>query len=396
MTLQKAFYGFFDGEKTINLTTLTDDDGGYIIFLDEFDFLENDLVGLICRAPQICDPFHLVELFYKAMKQHKLPRENYPIRSNDIRKRIEAIKRIVDDLQESGLQYPTINQFTSQVPKQLAGMKRNQRRQANASPAIFRTQHTISTNYLYVRQTNRSFDIFTEPDLLDETPHSALPLFDAVSLACQQIIWLFKQLRLGNDEIIYRELLRHCFENTIFPQELALISHFAHPSIPDESNDLSSLLAQGYSLYDIYDLQQLTDDEEVEVRHFGIHLTPESILWSLATHNLVFALSATTDIPRYVHHFHVDWLREHIPVYGPDQEDITLISELNSKKAKIRGNKITLAVLDGLQDDHPYEQRLFNFIEAVAKDENFGNDTQEGHLKTTSSALFCYPITYIF
>src|SRR5260370_36227765 len=67
VTLHKAFQGFFDGRKTLNLTRLEDEDGGYIIFLDEFDFLENDLVGLICRAPQISNPFRVVELFYRAM-----------------------------------------------------------------------------------------------------------------------------------------------------------------------------------------------------------------------------------------------------------------------------------------------------------------------------------------
>lgn len=387
MTLQKGFYGFFDGEKTLNLTLLTEEDGGYIIFLDEFDFLENDLVGLICRAPQIRDPFHLVELFYRAMTQHKLPRENYP-RSQNIRTRIEAIKKIVDDLQGSGLHYPTINQFTSQLPKQLAALNRSQRRRANPSPAIFRTQHTISTNYLYLRETNRSFDIFTEPDLSDESPYSALQLFDAVSSASEQIIWLFKQLRLGDDEIMYRELMRHCFENTIFPEELALITQFAHTPLQGEPSELSALLAQGYSLYDIHDLQQLTDDEEVEVRHFGIHMTPESILCSLAQHNLVFALSATADIPRHVHHFHVNWLSQHITVHAPDQDDIELVRELNRQKAAIRRNQVTLAILDGLHADNPYQQQLLDFIGAVAKDEDFGNDTHEGHLKLRVELFF--------
>ena len=387
MTLQKAFYGFFDGEKSLNLTLLTDEDGGYAIFLDEFDFLENDLIGLICRAPQIRDPFHMVELFYQAMTRHKLPRENYP-RSQDIRNRITAIKKLVDDLQKGSIHYPTINQFTSLVPKQMAVMRPGQRRRANLSPAIFRTQHTISTNYLYLRETNRSFDIYTEPELSGETPYSALTLFDVVSAASERIIWLFKELRIGDDEIIYRELLRHCFENTVFPEELALISQFAHTSVLGEPSELSSLFAQGYSLYDIHDLQQLTDDEEVEVRHFGIHLTPEGILCNLAQHNLVFAMSATADIPRYVHHFHLNWLRQHIPVLPPDKEDIQLISELNRHKAQMRYNQVTLTVLDELHTDDPYQQQLQDFIEQVAKDEDFGNETHEGHLKQRVQLFF--------
>ena len=224
MTLHKAFYGFFDGEKTLNLTLLVEEDGGYIIYLDEFDFLENDLIGLICRAPQISAPFQFAALFYIAMTQNKLPRENYP-RSLDIRNRILSINRIIDQLPKSGLHYPTINQFTCQNLQQLVAKSRSQRRQAQTSLAIFRTQHIISTNYVYLRETIRSFEIFTEPDLSDPDSHSALHLFDAVSRACEQIIWLFQELRLGKDEVTYRELLRHCFHNTVFPEETFMNWH---------------------------------------------------------------------------------------------------------------------------------------------------------------------------
>jgi len=78
ITLHKAFYGFFDGKRTLNLTGLQDEEGGYRIYLDEFDFLENDLVDLICRSREISDPFLFVELFYRTMAYYKLPLEQYP------------------------------------------------------------------------------------------------------------------------------------------------------------------------------------------------------------------------------------------------------------------------------------------------------------------------------
>ena len=73
VTLQKAFYGFFDGRQTLNLTRLQDEDGGHTIFLDEFDFLENDLVGLICRAPQISNPFLLSFIRGAVLPRHDSP-----------------------------------------------------------------------------------------------------------------------------------------------------------------------------------------------------------------------------------------------------------------------------------------------------------------------------------
>ena len=73
VTLHKAYHGFFDGAQTRSLTDLFAENN-VILFLDEFDFLENDLVKLICRVPQISDPFDFVACFYRAMALHKLPK----------------------------------------------------------------------------------------------------------------------------------------------------------------------------------------------------------------------------------------------------------------------------------------------------------------------------------
>src|SRR5258708_30928420 len=73
LTVQKGFGGFFDGRGSVTLPTLNKEDTGNIVFLDEFDFLENDLLDIICKQTQIDAPFQFVELFYNAMKRHKLP-----------------------------------------------------------------------------------------------------------------------------------------------------------------------------------------------------------------------------------------------------------------------------------------------------------------------------------
>jgi thiaminase len=255
VTLQKALYGFFDGRQTLNLTRLEDADGGYVIFLDEFDFLENDLVGLICRAPQINNPFRLVEFFYRAMAQHKLPLETYPqpleTYPPNIRKRILGIVDDIEQLRQASLLFPTINQFTSSLPQRAATSRRKTSGEAKASPAIFRTRHIISTDPLYLQQTNRSFDLVSEPA---PSTHSAFHLFDVVSHACEQILLLFKELERANEDIIHREMLRHCFQDTRFAEDIRLISQFSPPH-HEQSTQLGTLLDAGYSLYDIHDLQ---------------------------------------------------------------------------------------------------------------------------------------------
>ena len=118
ITIQKAFHGFFDGKQVVTLSSLKRQNGGHIIFLDEFDFLENDLISLICEGSQIEETFRFVEYFYKAMKRHKLPLPNYPV-SPSIRNQIEEIVKIIDDMRdEAKIDFPAINQFTSSIPKQ--------------------------------------------------------------------------------------------------------------------------------------------------------------------------------------------------------------------------------------------------------------------------------------
>src|SRR5207248_10924655 len=136
VTLHKAYYGFFDGAQMRSLTDLSADKR-LGVFLDEFDFLEHDLVTLICRGPQITDPFAFMANFYRAMAHHKLPKADFPLHPN-IRKRIEKIVEIIDGVQGKGLSYPTINQFTLEQTLPPA----NQR----FTPAVFRTQHVISTD----------------------------------------------------------------------------------------------------------------------------------------------------------------------------------------------------------------------------------------------------------
>ena len=136
VTLQKAFYGFFDGSETLSLSKLT----GYVVFLDEFDFLENELIGLISRSPQIDDPFLFVEFFYGKIAinwdwgvscigwRHSSATHRDP-------KRIEL-------LHNAGIKYPEVNQFICRSPE--------------ANAAVFRTAHRRHRLCIYVRRTGHS------------------------------------------------------------------------------------------------------------------------------------------------------------------------------------------------------------------------------------------------
>ena len=373
LTIQKAFHGFFDGKQMVTLSNLKDQNGQNIIFLDEFDFLESDLISLICNSFQIDETFKFVEFFYNAMKQHKLPLNDYPISPN-IRKRIEEIIQIVDALKDDAkIDFPRINQFTSSIPK-------NQL-------AIFQTTHTTSNTTLYLEQTERSFDIVAEAIGKEGNSNlKAIRLFDTIHKASSRILFLFKQLELENP-IIFREMLRHCFEATIFKKDIQRVSQ-----LPQVRQNLrtrfDNLLNAGFGLYEIRDLQQETDVLEVTFRHFSVYTTPEKILHSLSANNLVFGLSATADIPRHVRNFNIDWLNRQpdINPFSIDTADREIISKLNSDKQAARNNKVLVTKSSEL--DKKKNRKLLKHIEAIAKFEEFGGDDKAGHRRRRLERFF--------
>jgi len=367
MTLHKAFYGFYDGAQLCNLTRFFADDR-LILVLDEFDFLEHDLVQLICRSPQIDDPFDFTANFYRGMAHHKLPKEDYPLEP-ELRLKVQAITDYIDRaIRAPGLNFPDINQFTLPRSATSGGARQS-------SPAIFRTLHTVSTGSLFVRQTERAFQLEQGPrgpGLL-----SARTLFSAVGAATTRILALFKDLERA-DEVRYWELLRQCFRNTVFLEQVGDIAQFPRRPEPQRTAR-GGLLESGYQLFDIDDLQQRTDQEEVRVRFYQLSQTPENLLRILAQRFLVFGLSATADITRSVHHFDLAWLEEQGLVLPTLLEDRADIEEMSRDKAARRGNTLSMTLVDGLDPHDPIQAPLRPFLDAVTRDEQFPQDTAGGH-----------------
>lgn len=366
MTLQKGYYGFFDGAQTRNLTNLTDDES-LVVFLDEFDFLEHELVALICRAPQVDDPFDFTAHFHRAMANHKLPNPDFPREAN-IRRQIEDIVGLVEEVRARDLRFPDINQFT--LEKRSSKYDRRP-----MMPAIFRTRHTVSTSKLYVAQTQRSFQLEPRRDNPKWVP--ADWFFGKIGSATTRILALFKGLE-RDDEVLYWEVLRQCFRNTDFFDQVSMVAQFPHRPQP-QTGPRGTLLDGGYSLFDIDDLQQRTDSEEVAVRFYQMLQTPENLLRKLADRRLVFGLSATADLPRCVHHFDLTWLGGQGLLQPITDEDRADIQRMSADKAARRGGRTSIAEVDQLDGDAPDQALLQRFLDAVARDDEFDEDTAAGH-----------------
>ena len=293
------------------------------------------------------------------MALHKLPKQDFPLHPK-IRERIEKIVELIETIQKKGLDYPNINQFTL--------VKAHKPR---STPAIFRTNRTISTNPLFINQTTRSYQLETKKS--NQAWINATWFFNVIGLATTLIIALFKELECEN-EGTYWELMRQCFRNTDFFDQVISI-----PRLPRQqqsrSTQRSSLLHGGYNLFDINDLQQRTDNEEVEVFFYQMLQTPENLLRTLASKHLIFALSATADLRRCIHHFDLDWLENEgllLPITNEDRNDIQQLSE---NKAELREELMTVVQVDELDTSHPLQERLSNFLHAVAHNDEFDEDS---------------------
>lgn len=369
VTIQKAFYGFFDGQQNVSLTTLKGINGNNIVILDEFDFLEQDLISLICQDKEISEPFKFVQYFYEAMSKNKLPLPEYP-KDEQVNKSIQNIVNIIDNLheEEHKIDFPNINHFTCTNLQEIKGSIRqlglDNKKVINPSISIFQTNQTVASTPFYFKKTERSFDIGIE-----KTDINAFTLLNTVNSATSKILYLFREIEAKNP-IIRSEIMRHCFEATTFPGEIRKIRQLP-PRTRKQATNFDKLLDTGFVLYEIQDLQQESDEQEVKLRHYSIYTTPERILRSLANHNLVFGLSATADIPRCVRSYSEAWLKkQEFPFYEIEESNIQIIQAQNREKQLKRNNRINIHQAEDLED-----KAILEFIEAIARDnEIFGNN----------------------
>ncbi|MCS6821669.1 MAG: hypothetical protein NZ551_07355 [Microscillaceae bacterium] len=322
VSLQKAFYGFFDGKQVINLYKLKSNKEKQetnIIFLDEFDFLENDLLTQICKDTAIEQPFSFIEYFYTVLTKYKLPREHFLANHPKIRAELKKITSEVRTIsQKYNLPFPKINHFLCNEPK-LKGT------------SIFQTRYSISNFPIFLNHNKenhkkKKINAFYLEIANEQNKPNAYVLLNVVNQTTSAIIRLFKDLEFEHPKI-YQDLVEHCFRTSDkLKRILKQIRQQPFSRMAVGTNE-SKMYYDGFGLYEVCDLGYDTDREEVELKYYSLFTTPESILLHLAENNLVFGLSATAEINRYVKNFDLDWLKNELGelYYEISDDDTSLI-----------------------------------------------------------------------
>ncbi len=345
VTLQKAFHGFFDGRRNVNLNRLENtkkakksdslaNNGGLVIFFDEFDFLENDLLTLLAEDTVIAQPFEFTERFFTKLTRDKLPHRGFLERHPLVREKIEQVVSKIRSLSNNyGIRFPEINHFVCSEPK----LK---------NAAIFQTRYSLFEKPILLDDNLRENSFTLRLPTSGERAQS-LTLLNVVNEAVLEIVYLFKELEF-NDPDLYRALLNHCFaSSSSFQQQLRQIKqHPQHRRKADSNYD--KLHINGFGLYEIHSPGYVSDPDEVELRYYALFHTPETVLLNLCRHNLVFGLSATVELPRLVRNFDTAWLRHELRnrYLETTPQDLEGINQANIEKQAIRKNHLAVEVAD--------------------------------------------------
>ncbi|OQW92495.1 MAG: hypothetical protein BWK78_01565 [Thiotrichaceae bacterium IS1] len=82
-----------------------------------------------------------------------------------------------------------------------------------------------------------------------------------------------------------------------------------------------SFFTRGYAYNQIIDQHSADSENRIEVNHYSLKMTPEARLFMLAARNLVFGISATSDISQQYAHFSLPWVRTALSVFRQSQSE---------------------------------------------------------------------------
>lgn len=394
VSLQKAFYGFFDGKRTVTLHYLQNDEDKKernILFLDEFDFLEGDLLSQICKDTNIEQPFSFVEKFYNVLTKYKLPRANFLKNHPDLR--AELMKEVIEpvnSLKKYQLPFPHINHFLCEDDK----LK---------NTAIFQTRYSISNYAIHLNTNNKSknnqrINSFYIEMATDEKRANAYALLNVVNQVTSSIIKIIKDLEVTEHEIA-NALIEHCFSTSDkYKSILKRIKQHPYKRQLVPTN-ISKVYYNGFGLFEIYNFHYPTDENEVELKYYSLFSTPESILLRLTKNNLVFGLSATARIERLVNNFDLTWLRKELGklYFSVGDYEQGIIKEANqikflgSDNNEGRNNKVSVEIA---KED--ISDKLIRLIDNVVHNETeiFGEGNKQKY-RTKRIRLFFNTLDWI-
>lgn len=314
-TIQKAVMGFFTGSETARMLSFR----GHIVFLDEMDFLEADILNCLAQESALRNPFEFVATFLEnaALLSPKVW-ESYPEIQN---KYSEVESQIRSEAQKMGLRFPQLRRFAVDKP-----IKENALRLFRSGRTLLTSPFSLSmgeTEILVHPTQSEGLPPWKLLNWLQKSVHAILSLMHRASESPLLMDHLLHEIWNCKNDNASGEVERYIRANHAFRSGVKL----------QESHELDFAYQNGYTLFSLKKQNDL-DPNRMELTQLELSSTPEMLLLQLAQHNLVFGLSATADFTRKVRSLNLDWISSQLkdgwlPVL---ESDFNLIEALKAQK----------------------------------------------------------------
>lgn len=362
-TIQKFCYGYFNGKNFSKLHSLKHRDEGqnYVIFLDEFDFLENEILNILCQEPQLQNSIEFIRFFMEDFED--LGGDDFWDKQKGLKTVKERMQKIYDYLQSKidkyGFHFPQNRRFIFDEYEFKTKLKQQF--------VLFQNNnHPLVSESFYLEQSpkSRKFKIVKSRN---ENTVNSFVFFGMIKSATEQLLRTFDSIR---DRGLLMEDLIHQFWNTKNDNEKGeyhryISENYSYRAIKSKrrsSQDEKFNYHSGFSLITLKKGKSIAPNLAT-VEQLELITSPEAIIAELADNNLVFALSATTDIPRMVSSFDMQWLKENVNFIEPSKSDYALIQNLKKDKQDKRKSQVHYQTNKLLDKKHP----LFEVVKVLSK-----------------------------
>lgn len=378
-TIQKFSYGFFDGKKKLKLPDL----GGNIIFLDEFDFLENEILKILCLDNSMNNPLEFVKIFYERFGLLKNKSFWEPKGITSIKDGLEeAYDYLRNCIRQNKYKFPALTDFaynSKMMEKRLV---------------LFQTNKTILSEKFYLDQEGDTWVVTNQHTATTVEPKG---FFQMIRDVIQQILAVFNKHSDTHPQAI-NQLIQKLWniknDNTSGEYQTYIDDTIVYKNISveqSETHDEDFSYTEGFDLIEIKQNDAL-DPLDADLTRLELSTSPEAIIKKLAENNLVFALSATSDLPRVVSCFNESWLTENTPFIVPSEDDEELVKKLKHIKDNKRRSNTRFTANRPISKAHPITDilnklKILGFFDNDESD--ITNDKRENRKKRVLKFFGC-------
>ena len=322
MTTQKLFSSFYDGAQKVRISS--NDLKDHVIFVDEFDYQSDVLQQLLAQSQLVHEPpeclGQLLDGGRRLLKRMLFDEDG---RVPEIRERLtKLLDDLEDELKENNINLKEDRALVIPAEDHLEG-------KSFKSQYLFRADHLVTSSQLSMTQASHGFAV-KERHYGDKLTADEIDI-DKFLRLMEKYIRQFSLMLSdfsssdGEEQDLLKELSSLLFDaaNDYRPSHyssaLPSMSLFSLPqtSLP-ELNSLrkSNILPNTHAnIFGLTNWQLKQNDQKndldrlrIQIRRAFLPTTPEGLLLSLASRNLVFGLSATSYIERALGHFDIRWL----------------------------------------------------------------------------------------